>query len=59
MERFILPASVDTIGTNAFTGAGLTEITLPDTVKTLKTVEIAEKAHEMMAQNLGPALLAD
>ena len=30
-----------------------------DTVKTLKTVEIAEKAHEMMAQNLGPALLAD
>ena len=30
-----------------------------DTVKALKTVEIAEKAHEMMAQNLGPALLAD
>ena len=30
-----------------------------DTVKTLKTVEIAEKAHEMMTQNLGPALLAD
>ena len=30
-----------------------------DTVKQLKTVEIAEIAHDMMAQNLGPELLAD
>jgi 1-acyl-sn-glycerol-3-phosphate acyltransferase len=30
-----------------------------DTVMALKTVEIAEKAHAMMAQNLGPELLAD
>ena len=30
-----------------------------DTVKSLKTVEIAEKAHAMMAQNLGPGLIAD
>ena len=30
-----------------------------DTVKQLKTVEIAELAHAMMAKNLGPDLLAD
>ena len=30
-----------------------------DTVKSLKTVEIAEKTYAMMAGNLGPALLAD
>ena len=30
-----------------------------DTVKGLKTVEIAELAHAMMAENLGPELLAD
>ena len=30
-----------------------------DTVMALKTVEIAEKAHAMMAKNLGPELLAD
>ena len=30
-----------------------------DTVKALKTVEIAEKAHALMAQNLGPDLIAD
>ena len=30
-----------------------------DTVKNLKTVEIAEKTHAMMAKNLGPELLAD
>ena len=30
-----------------------------ETVAALKTVEIAEKAHAMMAENLGPALLAD
>ena len=30
-----------------------------DTVRNLKTVEIAEKAHAMMAENLGPELIAD
>ncbi len=30
-----------------------------DTVKSLKTVEIAQKTYAMMAGNLGPALLAD
>ena len=30
-----------------------------DTVKALKTVEIAEMAHEIMAKNLGPDLVAD
>ena len=30
-----------------------------ETVKALKTVEIAEKAHALMAQNLGPDLISD
>ena len=30
-----------------------------DALKELKTVEIAEKAHAMMAENLGPELIAD
>ena len=30
-----------------------------DTVKTLKTVDIAEMAHAMMAENLGPDLVTD
>ena len=30
-----------------------------DTVKSLKTVEIAEMAHALMAENLGPDLIAD